>query len=376
MLIDRADACASERIFIDPYGLPHKRIGYVQIPAVLLASDIAALRETWKPRNGSRLVVVPVGIEPPDTDGLGLLVALAEQWSPGAIRAESILLNQLPDQCSRRNFAKVLVTGDEIQVPQQHPLIDRCLECRAACTHDPVDHRCFLTWLPPSLIPASTLQGSGRRHERWADVDTEDESDCGVPEGGAKVVVICADPRYLVMQEYMLLKQLRDFYQMETGSNEPLEVVRFLELGLQASLIQSLKILTEWASEEQRRPSQVKLFLIEEFVSEPDVALLSLARFLGVQDGSDVLQTVVEEMEAFVQQSRGLFARCPEGVSEAQLMRSLAQQFEHQLDAAPPGVAAAWREQVSELVRIKSPWALTPGLMLQPPSLWAAHSAG
>eukprot|EP00418_Pyrodinium_bahamense_P003234 CAMPEP_0179011184 /NCGR_PEP_ID=MMETSP0796-20121207/528_1 /TAXON_ID=73915 /ORGANISM="Pyrodinium bahamense, Strain pbaha01" /LENGTH=275 /DNA_ID=CAMNT_0020706545 /DNA_START=110 /DNA_END=933 /DNA_ORIENTATION=+ len=275
MLIDRAEACASERIFIEPYGVPHKRIGNVLIPPVLQASAIAALRETWKPRSGSRLMVVPLGIMPPDTDGLGLLIALAEQWNPDVIKAESSLLNTLHYQGLLSDIVKTLVAGGNFQVPK-HPFIDRTLECRAGCGEELADHRCFLTKLPASLIPASTLQGSGRRHERWPDVDTEDESDCSA-EGGAKVVVICADPRYLVMQEYMRVKQFRDFYQM-AGSNEPLEVPRFLELGLQASLIQSLKILTEWAREEQRLPSQVRLFLIEEFVSEPDVALLGLAR--------------------------------------------------------------------------------------------------
>eukprot|EP00418_Pyrodinium_bahamense_P073778 CAMPEP_0179102200 /NCGR_PEP_ID=MMETSP0796-20121207/47290_1 /TAXON_ID=73915 /ORGANISM="Pyrodinium bahamense, Strain pbaha01" /LENGTH=279 /DNA_ID=CAMNT_0020800069 /DNA_START=37 /DNA_END=872 /DNA_ORIENTATION=+ len=279
MLVHRGDVCGAEQIFIDPYGMPHKRIGNVVIPPFLQASAVVALRDTWKPRSGSTLIVVPRGLGPPDVDALGLLVALAEQWSPEAIKPESLRLKVSHNQFSPSDMMKTLVAGGKLQVPR-HPFIERTLECRTGHGQEPTDHRCFLTRLPPSLIPVSTLQGSERRHERWADVDTEDESDCRVPEGGAKVVVICADPRYLVMQEYMRVKQFHDIYQVEIGSNEPLEVARFLELGLQASMIQSLKTLTEWAREELRRPLQVKLFLIEEFVSEPDMALLGLARFL------------------------------------------------------------------------------------------------
>jgi len=380
MGVDCVGACAAERVFIEPYGIPHKRVDGYPIPPFVQASAIVALRETWKPRKENTFVVVPQEYGPPEMDALGLLIALAEQWRSDTIKPLSSILNT-SHHFSPSDIMKVSVAGGEFPTPE-HPLIDRVLECRAACGQESADRRCLITRLPPSLMPASSLQGSGGGHESWADVGAGEESECSAPAGGEKVVVICADPRFLVMKEYLSVKRFHDLRQMETGCSEPLEVARFLELGLQAPLIQSLKSLTEWAREEQRRPSQVRLLFIEEFVSEPDVALLGLARFLGVQEGSDVLQTVLQEIGELVQQSRGLFARCPEGVSEIQFVRGLAQQFEGQLDAVPLGVAQAWAEQVSELMRIQSPRVLSLGQALQAhtqlqlPAWWAVHSAG
>ena len=160
------EAPTYDEVYVEPFGLPHKRIGTHRLPPFVNAKSVASIKKTWQNRHGNRYVILPQGSTAFDTGCLDAFVALAERKD-------------------LKQFQEELGTGrNEFNVPIPPRFFQRVLEMRVSVPGlempmaGPMGHSCFLSKLPPNLHPA-------------ANNESTDE----------KVVVLCADPRYLVMKE-------------------------------------------------------------------------------------------------------------------------------------------------------------------------------
>lgn len=123
--------------------------------------------------------------------------------------------------------------------------------------------RCFHTDSSPSLFPCRPQ---------------DEDAVCGslpVAFGGPKIAVFCADPRYELMSE---LENNDDTSDQLTKD----ALVRHAVEDESGKVRAVIKDICEWAAAEQDCPEQVRIFFVEDFVFEPEVAIGRLAQFLEV----------------------------------------------------------------------------------------------
>eukprot|EP00930_Biecheleria_cincta_P005951 TRINITY_DN106914_c0_g1_i1.p1 TRINITY_DN106914_c0_g1~~TRINITY_DN106914_c0_g1_i1.p1 ORF type:complete len:456 (-),score=81.66 TRINITY_DN106914_c0_g1_i1:252-1619(-) len=360
-----------EEILLEPYGFPHKRIGKMMLPAFVQASAVAGLKESWTPPEDYTVVALTCGFSPFHGPGLGCLVALAEQWTPDKIQ-EEILGHQLPSPAQIESAIRSASHNwHDLKPPVEcAAMFQRCLEFRAsqgsiAAQEGMGNHCAFITRLPPSFLPDSAVGDALVRQQRyrWSDVESGDDLemretnlighlplDCdAIRQNNGKIVVLSADPRYLAMREITFMSQLQSWHPV---SKPPPDAGQYLNSALRNNLLTSLSSVTEWAGVERRQPSHVRIFFIEDLLLEPATTLFGMAEFLGLQQNAATLDKLTQELEVFVQQRKGLFTSCKEGLTEIGLMRNFVQQFESLCAAMPNKAAAAWADQISVLVQL------------------------
>eukprot|EP00931_Biecheleriopsis_adriatica_P102072 TRINITY_DN77099_c0_g1_i1.p1 TRINITY_DN77099_c0_g1~~TRINITY_DN77099_c0_g1_i1.p1 ORF type:complete len:482 (+),score=89.50 TRINITY_DN77099_c0_g1_i1:106-1446(+) len=371
-----------DRIYVEPFGIPHKRLDNCMFPAFVDTAAIASLKNTWKAKNATYFVV-PRMLGFPSSQGLELCIALAENWEP------ELVSTSLQPEFWKNFPGRIAHTGSQMLnafqkgTPTPMPPEDfqaymgRCLEWIAQLKARGVRDRsleggkCFITKLPPSLMPAvEACSCDVQRMASSSDLDRDVRSESPRRE---QIAVFCADPRYLMMCDFKLLTGV-----LEQFSKASPDFDGFLEF-LSQSACSPLKAMIEWAKLEASRPSQVKLFFIEDFLREPEMTLSSLYDFLGLRKDSEslLLETVTQEMQVCLHSCQMLFGDGDHGVPELQVMHNMVQEFEAQL-ALRPGAALAWAEQSSEFLQLCNMGSPFPSKML-PPSLpwwWEAHEAG
>mmetsp|Transcript_101207 Transcript_101207/g.179742 ORF Transcript_101207/g.179742 Transcript_101207/m.179742 type:complete len:422 (-) Transcript_101207:28-1293(-) len=322
------DNSAHEVVHFEPFGIPHKRIGETSLPSWLAMTALEQL-----PRRQFCL----------DND---ILLAL----SPGLF----------PDiQVLKPMFDLV---GDPVEhvggtVNFACEFKERMFE--AAVTMNSIrpgtGRKCFFTMLPPSLLP---IRGSG-------------------PSFG-KVVVLVADPRYLVM------RQLPIWEALHRGAGfglKRLHASDFLKNYLQSDSHLGgfeLQRLAMWAIEAYRQPEKIKIVFIEDFITEPTTTMQGLSRFLGVPQ-DETLQTA--EGQLLAQKDFGLFFPC-KNMPEMGHLLDIVKDFEEILATLPSGVQALWQDNMAIWSTLPDPRMASLGLSMQRHSLWvgpawwAAHSFG
>lgn len=327
----------SQKLYCEPYGVPHKRIGDVILPSWLNTESLFDLAERWQVNDKDVLLALSPGLCP-NIQVLEPIFALAGdpiQRTPGG---------PVDGACVFRQRLLELTSEEEMQIR-------------------PSTNRCLFSLLPPWLVPSNF----------------------------GKVAVFLADPRYLIMRQ----KHLWDMFKSKitekgkgcgcstTGSTTAsLDESDFLRAYLQEDCSLSgeeMQRLARWALEEQRQPDKVKIFFVEDFVAEPDMALRGLARFLGVPDDAKVLQQAIDKVEAM--RPHGLFYP-REDMLELQHFLTVSMDFEMRLAELPDSLQQNWEERVSLWPALPNLRLATLGQSLQrhrmwvAPQWWAAHSAG
>lgn len=174
-----------DEVFVEPFGVPHKRIGTHRLPPFVNAKSVASIKKTWQPRHGGRYLILPQGSTAFDTGCLDAFVAMAERKDLHQFQQEqSTGRNEFNVPIPRRFFQRVLemrVSVPGLEMPEAGPM----------------GHSCFISKLPPSLHPAANSEAA-------------DE----------KVVVLCADPRYLVMKEMSMRPKFASLLGVPLGPAE------------------------------------------------------------------------------------------------------------------------------------------------------------
>eukprot|EP00438_Fugacium_kawagutii_P006052 Skav218235 [mRNA] locus=scaffold4566:163634:164704:+ [translate_table: standard] len=296
------------------------------------------MKETWKPRDGNRYLVIPQGFTAMDIGCLDAFIALAEWKNIERLEQE---------QCAK--------PPPFTQIPIPSRFFQRVLEMRAGRPEmdmpvaGPMGHSCFLSKLPPELHPVT--------------------QDAKFDE---RVAVFCGDPRYLIMKEMTLLSS-PTVSQIFGGQAE---LDHFVAASMQHS--QDLEYMVAWARLEHLRPHQVKLFFAEDFVLEPETAFRGLAKFLGIDHACDVLPTIMQQLPNMC--SKGLFQECSQG-PEIEFIEHLTGRFEHELAKLPLDIQLRWQDQVSNLINLPNARLATLGRLVaehqrwEIPRWWIAHCA-
>jgi len=248
--------------------------------------------------------------------------------------------------------------------------------------------RCLTTCAPPWLFPCSN-SGIALDHAfvpNHAVGSTSSGSHCQ-GANGMRMAVFVADPRYLVMKEVQAMRVFGQSYRGE----EPLDIRAFLELHEQEHLGilpglagGAMNSGLAWAEVEARCPDRVRLFFIDDFLSDPEVAMASLARFLDVPASSDATQRVVRESPRFADihhyTPSGAGAGCIQELVKVDGLADLVNDFECFM-ANAPDLRLVWERQLGRWLQSPNPrmvaWA--SGAMQREPwnpeRWWAVHSA-
>lgn len=321
-----------ERLYCEPYGVPHKRLDGVIFPAWMNTDSLFDLAERWQVNDKDVLLALSPGLCP-NIQVLEPIFALAGdpiQLTPGG---------PVDGACVFKRRMMEMANEEEMQIR-------------------PATNRCLFSLLPPWLVPQSF----------------------------GKVAVFLADPRYLIMRQ----KKLWDMFKRciaEKGKGcgcapASLDESDFLRAYLEQDCNLSgeeMQRLARWALEESRQPDKVKIFFVEDFVAEPDMALRGLARFLGVPDDAEILQQAIDKVEAM--RPHGLFYP-RQDMLELQHFLTVAHDFELRLRELPEELQCIWEERVSLWPRLPNLRLAALGQSLQShrmwvaPQWWAAHSAG
>eukprot|EP00913_Durusdinium_trenchii_P011772 g11058.t1 len=362
-------------VYCTPLGVPHKRVGDVIVPAFLKTDQLFDLSERWQVGEKDVLLALSPGLCP------NIQAAQGAQGD-AVVLAVFVVPSGTDHLWGEENTWTVLepifaLAGDPLQAKQGGP-VDGACEFR---------HR-MLELLneeePPN--PGAVLVGAGRpppghpaRAPKTQEIQVRPSANrCLfsllppwlVPQSFGKVAVFLADPRYLIMRQlrvWEIFKKCNADKGKGCGcGSQSLDESDFLREEMQR--------LARWALEEHRQPDKVKIFFVEDFVAEPDMALRGLARFLGVPDDAEVLQQAIAK-----------------DMLELQHFLTVAMDFELRLAELPDQLQMVWEETDARLLPQEkvSLWPRLPNLRLAmlgqslqnyrawvAPQWWAAHSAG
>ncbi|CAJ1397257.1 unnamed protein product [Effrenium voratum] len=321
-----------EQIHCQPYGIPHKRIGDVILPAFLKTDQLFDLEERWQVGEKDVLLALSPGLFP-NIQVLEPLFELAGDPMPQEPAGP------VQGACAFRERMLELIDDKEVRI-------------RGAS-----GARCLFSLLPPWLLPQSF----------------------------GKVAVFLADPRYLIMRQLQLWEMFKRCH-ADKGKGCGCATLQLQESDFLRSYLEEdcslsgeeMTRLARWALEEYRQPDKVKIFFVEDFVAEPDVALRGLARFLGVPDDAEVLEKAISKLEAM--RPHGLFYP-RQDMLELQHFLTVTHKFEQLMADLPSNLQSIWEERVSLWPRLPNLRLATLGQSLQnhrmwvAPQWWAAHSA-
>lgn len=361
--------------FHEPFGIAHKRFGGCAWPPFIRPRALAELIDCWKPRNEDKFIVQGpwfVFVESA-LDLMDPIISLLEQkplTADGYASYDDMREPRLKEAAQKHG----------IQMPKYNKIYrERCIEWVASqhgvqevdLLGDSESQRCLVTRVPPWLAPRACVEAQ----------DAQEET-------GRKAAVFATDPRYLIMKE----QKLWDFLNLAglimerngcsiEGPIQKLQGTSFLEGALTANSNIGggvLSSLGAWALEEVRRPDKVKLFFLEDFLLQPEIAMRSLARFMGVPEQSDVSEWAIREAVS-VAHRHGFTGR-DDGFGLSEMARTAAD-FERLFRQLSPGVQDKWEEAVRGWRQLPHPRMASLSNLLcrhaewDPPMWWASHSA-
>lgn len=223
----------------------------------------------------------------------------------------------------------------------------------------PSARRCVLTWSPPWVLPKHLTQSASHGTLLRASRN--------------KVVVLCSDPRYLLMKEFDSWREELHFLGNPCGL---LEEAAFIEEVISSDLQAIggvMRCLAAWACIAAASPDHVRLYFLEDFLTDPGTAVRDLARFLDIED-----------CHVSVEQTIARLAHRPgrpfdKANSELSLIRTYACNFERHLAELPLRVKSLWRDQINKFmslphVRLAAVAALVAEHQVwEAPHWWSAH---
>mmetsp|Transcript_5914 Transcript_5914/g.10568 ORF Transcript_5914/g.10568 Transcript_5914/m.10568 type:complete len:409 (-) Transcript_5914:329-1555(-) len=319
-----------ETVYIEPYGFPHKRIGDAAFPPFIEATNILNLPRNLRLQKDDVLISIPAGLMG-DIQVMELLINLCEHQLP-VERDDPLRPCAFKDQLIERNGSGVSSSKSN----------------------------CYFTLLPPWLLP-----------EEWWSSDDH-----------GKIVVMTSDPRYLLMRQPHFWRFVSAQCLVEAAPASMCDGACYIQSYLESSAQlggEELQKLAFWAKQEALQPDRVKLFFIEDFINEPEMAIKHLSGFLGMPPPDEVQAKVTQRMT--LQKAGGLFWKMDGSSGELEHLELGVRQFEEFLAELPMAVQDIWNEKVSLLPSLPQPRLSWLTLSLQQhnlaalPRWWIAHSA-
>eukprot|EP00930_Biecheleria_cincta_P080102 TRINITY_DN6818_c0_g1_i7.p1 TRINITY_DN6818_c0_g1~~TRINITY_DN6818_c0_g1_i7.p1 ORF type:complete len:435 (+),score=66.66 TRINITY_DN6818_c0_g1_i7:114-1307(+) len=328
---------ATEQTYFEPYGVTHKLLGETLLLPWIQAPAIANRSQTWRCGTGDKTPLSP-----------GLFPSIGQ--SIRALEAFFFLAGD-PVRDYERAESCPLIRARLFELFLANP--SGSLEARE-------DLRCFVTMLPPWLLPLAGSQSS-----RFA----------------KKVVVFMSDPRYLVMRTaamWAIVKQCASTHETTPAEHSRLDFLATY-LSSEVHLVgEEMQRLSAWALEEEKQPDKVKIFFVEDFVADPETALRGLARFLGVPDFGEEFATAAELLSTTGK--TGIFQL--RARPESQHSFAIVQEFEEVFTGLPADLQATWASNAERWQKLPNRRMASLGEHLLSHSIWAtphwwiAHTAG
>eukprot|EP00930_Biecheleria_cincta_P018378 TRINITY_DN14334_c0_g1_i1.p1 TRINITY_DN14334_c0_g1~~TRINITY_DN14334_c0_g1_i1.p1 ORF type:complete len:437 (+),score=67.12 TRINITY_DN14334_c0_g1_i1:106-1416(+) len=338
------DSADMEQIYLEPYGIPHKRIGATALPPMLKVSSIAELCHSWSSEADDVLFVLPPGLTP-NFRLLETLFTIAGDPLVESLRERG----ELGMPCISSRLLERAAT-DAIEKPS------------SVCE----SRRCFFTSLPPWLIPIGSFD---------------------------KILVFLADPRYLILRERCVWDLIQKSVGDESCSADAPDTSDYLRIYMQNSLShlgsEELQRDAEWAVKEHEQQDRVKIVFAEDFISDVAAALEDVACFLVEKEPGCDPRIVLDNVQAATDKAMavrggGLFHSCSE-MSELEHFHLLVREFEDILTCLPDELLATWHCRVSVWAGLPNHRMVMLGLSLQlhtynwsetSPNLMTLHNAG
>eukprot|EP00440_Ansanella_granifera_P044339 gb/GFBE01048055.1/.p1 GENE.gb/GFBE01048055.1/~~gb/GFBE01048055.1/.p1 ORF type:complete len:430 (+),score=62.51 gb/GFBE01048055.1/:1-1290(+) len=251
------------------------------------------------------------------------------------------------------------------------PLWSRLLEAKPFPDGEPpaLKSRCATTLLPPWLLPNAEEPDSG---EQALSIN-------------GKVVVLLADPRCMILRLQKVWERLQLCTGAIQGEAEEMSPEQWLEKFLLSKAQLSGDLMQRfmfWGQEVQRQPDRVRLVFVEDLLTNPEMTLRGLSRFLDHPE-SPLLESAIA---AFTPEGgHSDFRPFPDGRTapeELDHMRKLVSDFERSLSRLPDSLQDVWAEKTEGLLSspesrlINLGFALSQHSPWKEPEFWLAHTAG
>lgn len=214
--------------------------------------------------------------------------------------------------------------------------------------------------------------------------------------GAPKIAVFVGDPRYMVMKDCLHARLMMTGMSNGQGGDD-LSMHDFLNAGFESCdglcTVQTfggcLRSAAAWARAEAEAPDRIRLFFIEDFLLQPEVAVRGLARFLDVPMIGDATARAIAQAKDLAGMLKYPRRVGPLTVHQAAQRDFLSVDsfeefvtgFERELSVINASAQSGWTYQLSLLQQCPSsqmqslahyasmhaPW--------DPPKWWAAHNA-
>lgn len=336
----------NQAILVNEFGMPHKHYDGEVWPICSDPARILKTYEEWEPLPDDVFIACGPG-SPGSGNLVEQLVAMAECRPKGADGEYLVVEKEV--SCGTFNFMPEVRTG----------------RCR----------RAVVTKCPPWLLPQHiSRHGAGRTDSfpaPWRAVL------------GSKVVVLCSDPRYMLMREFGIW-QSYPRVSFPSSEAKALEKGPFLEHVLQSNMHRFggvLKTVATWAKVAADNPDQVRLFFVEDFVSDPQAAVRGLAEFLHVSTCSANVELAISRVEQALSSGLLLHPEDARPGAELDVIRSYICDFEEHLATLPAETRSGWEDLMRSWTRLPHARLAAIAAMVaehglwDPPRWWSAHFA-
>jgi hypothetical protein len=361
-IIDKSDS-PEERIYPGPFGVSQKRVEGCAFPTFLRVGAIHELMDNWKSAADDVIVNVSPVFAPCSKLVQGVLNIVQQQileCQPAEFRGINVDYN---------------IKTRYIELSASH----FNLEALNAMQPGPAGLRCLFTRTPPWLRPGLHTEIMQPRDDSSSDGSAKSQT---VVRTGARTVVLCSDPRFMLMNEILL-------YEKDGLINKGERLTDMLPLSKVLDKVIDndvpwgggvMNSVAAWAREEAERPSEVRLFFLEDFLTEPEIAVRGLLRFLDLPaDSFESRESLRRIQEAIDERCLLTWRSC--GSPEVEQLKISTQEFERSFSDWSYGTKAIWTDQLNEWIMLPHPrLSRMASLMMvhecwEPQVWWAAHSA-
>jgi len=327
---------------VNSFGFPYRQIGDSAFPAFFLPSAVDKVKDEWTARSSDVFFVGASTNESLKTSLKKLTCALVEQLDD---------VDKVDTDWSRWVDAAVSRRGwGYIEALDEWPT-----------------RRCLETSCPPKNFPCRN-SGIG---------DLVDA--CMAP----RIAVFLSDPRWMLMTELECAgnKCLQNGYDVDPT------FLTYLETAIDAEsakglIFDGVRNSMAWAEAELRSPDRIRIFYVEDFMLQPEIAMRGLAKFLDVSSVSDATEKVVRQAETLCSKIKPFQERVAGDMNMYRSAEGYVVDFERQMAAAPSWMQSGWEQLLERWLQSPSPRmvayaidALAHQIYTSGAEWWPSHNA-
>ncbi|CAE7568541.1 unnamed protein product [Symbiodinium natans] len=222
--------------------------------------------------------------------------------------------------------------------------------------------QCLMTFVPPKMLPRSS------------------DDQLAV---AAKMVVILADPRYVLFRHREIWNRVRWMSSKPDSEFSP----ELVDLGVALEHYFAsdchyggyvMDRYRDWMVEQEQSPHKVKIIFLEDLVRDPELVIKGLAHFLEVDDPR-VPQAAITRLKS-AQVQGGLIKAGLSSAEEVDFMQRISKEVERCLALLPSSAQEKWSSSIGEFLaaadlRCKNlANQLLEHVAWQEPPTWVAHN--